>query len=422
MNSYFTYYLAWIFISYALRTPWLLLGLGVLLVLRRFIPGPEALLRLFGRARRLRAQVELNRANITARRDLAVIYLDGMRPRSALPLLEEGLALSPNDAELLYLLGLALHRVGRHEEALAPLVRAVELDARVRYGLPYAVAGDALAALKRWDGAVDAYEHYLDGNSSDVSGYTRLARAHAGAGDPVAARETLREGLRTWGVLPASMKRRQFGRYLAAHWARATVLHEASAIALLVASLALAAVGARFAYAPVLAWFGESRRETAARAGAEAEQRALYEGFQRCGSQSTGDFAGQYVFVPDSESAAPATANMTPEIREAQHSFERILREQYANFEIKPDRIVSGEALVQEFCLTRLIARSPDSLDVEAVWHEDIADPGDASLVRLHLTRVGDLTSIRLKALNGSQGDAPVEIKLKRRQPPSGTH
>ena len=132
MNSYFAYYLAWIFISVALRTPWLLVGVAVLLVLRRFIPAPGALLRLFGRARSLRAQVQVNRANITARRDLAVIYLDARRARSALPLLEEGLALSPNDPELLYLYGLSLHRVGRHEAALEPLVRAVEIDPRVR--------------------------------------------------------------------------------------------------------------------------------------------------------------------------------------------------------------------------------------------------------------------------------------------------
>jgi tetratricopeptide (TPR) repeat protein len=129
-----------------------------------------------------------------------------MRARAAIPLLQEGLALSPNDPELLYLSGLALHRVGRHEEALPALVRAVELDPRVRYGLPYAVAGDALAALKRWDGALDAYERYLADNSSDVSAYTRLARAHARTGDRKAASETLHEGLRTWGVLPGSMK------------------------------------------------------------------------------------------------------------------------------------------------------------------------------------------------------------------------
>ena len=140
-----------------------------------------------------------------------------------MPLLREGLSLSPNDAELLYLLGLALHRSGKHEEALAPLVQAVEVDARVRYGAPFSVAGDALFALGRWEGALDAYEHYQADNSSDVSGYTRLARCHAKVGDRNAARAALHEGLRTWRVLPGSMKRRQFGQFLRAHWARAVV-------------------------------------------------------------------------------------------------------------------------------------------------------------------------------------------------------
>lgn len=259
MNGYFSYYLAWVFLSYALRTPWLLAGIVVLLVLRPFVPAPGALLRLFGRARSLRAQVAVNRANITARRDLAVIYLDGLRARAAVPLLQEGLALAPNDAELLYLLGLALHRSGKHEAALEPLVRAVELDPRVRYGAPYAVAGDALSALARWDGALDAYEHYQADNSSDVSGYTRLARAHAMTGDRQGAREILHEGIRTWGMLPSSMKRRQLGSYLKAHWTRAVVLREPSAIVLLVLVAASLSVCAHLAYAPIVSAFSESR-------------------------------------------------------------------------------------------------------------------------------------------------------------------
>lgn len=258
VNSYFGYYLLWFFVSYAMREPRLLIGVAALLLLRRFIPAPGALFKMFSRSRRLRAQVSLNRANITARRDLAVIYLDGLRPRAAIPLLEEGLKLSPNDAELLYLLGLALHRARRHEEALPSLVRAVEIDARVRYGLPYLVAGDALAALGRWEQALDAYEHYVDGNSSDVSAYNRLARAHANTGDAKAAREALYEGLRTWGMLPASMKRRQFGAYMAAQWARATLLHEPWAILVLVLLVASSAVLVQASYAPFVRWFHES--------------------------------------------------------------------------------------------------------------------------------------------------------------------
>jgi tetratricopeptide (TPR) repeat protein len=258
VNGYFSYYLAWVFLSYALRTPWLLAGIVVLLVLRPFVPAPGALLRLFGRARSLRAQVEVNRANITARRDLAEIYLEGLRARAAVPLLQEGLALAPNDAELLYLLGLALHRSGKHEAALEPLVRAVQIDPRVRYGAPYAAAGDALSALKRWDGALDAYEHYQADNSSDVSGYTRLARAHAMTGDGAGARAVLHEGIRTWGLLPGSMKRRQFGAYLKAHWTRAVVLYEPSAIAaLLVVAMVLGGCS-YLAYGPLVSAFSES--------------------------------------------------------------------------------------------------------------------------------------------------------------------
>jgi tetratricopeptide (TPR) repeat protein len=406
VNSYFTYYLAWIFLSYALRTPWLLLGVVVFLVLRRFIPQPGALMRLFGRARSLRGQVEVNRSNITARRDLAVLYLDGLRARAAVPLLQEGLALSPNDPELLYLSGLALHRVGRHEEALPSLVRAVELDPRVRYGLPYAVAGDALAALRRWDGALDAYERYLAGNSSDVSAYTRLARAHARTGDRKAASETLHEGIRTWGVLPGSMKRRQFGSYLAAHWARVTVLGEPSAIALVFALAAVFALGVHYAYGPVVRAFSGSSSlfsdtsgyyPSSAQRSAQLtpELRRLYDGFERCGTQTTGDFAGRYVVVPKS-------AGSTDQ------------RDEYSSFEVSKDRIVSGKGIVQEFCLTRVLERSPNLLRSEAVWHEDVNDPGDAAMVLLTLSREGDITTLRMKVFGEPEGDHPFELELKR--------
>ena len=413
MNSYFAYYLAWIVLAYALHRPWLLLGIVVLLLLRRFIPVPAALLR-FGRARSLRSQVELNRANITARRDLAVIYLDGVRPRAAIPLLEQGLALSPNDPELLYLFGFALHRSGRHEEALAPLVRAVELDPRVRYGLPYAVAGDALAVLKRWDGALDAYEHYLVDNSSDVSAYTRLARAHAKTGDGVAAREALREGLRTWGMLPASMKRRQFGRYLGAHWARVSVLREPLAIVTALALSAAFALSARFAYAPLLSLFSPSP-PWYARTNMSAGYRALYEGFERCGSQSTADFAGRYEVLEENW-AIPPSASETQ--REAHEELAEFMREYHANFEIRSDRIVSGTSWVQEYCLSRVLERTKTTLVAEAVWHEDVADPGDASLVKIRLAREGELTTMQVQDLRSGEGTSH-KFKLKRRSTPS---
>ena len=393
LNSYFAYYLAWAFFSYALRTPWLLLGLVVLLLLRPFLPNPAALARLFGRARRLRAQVAVNRANVTARRDLATIYLDGLRARSALPLLREGLALSPNDAELLYLLGLSLHRSGKHEEALSPLVQAVDVDPRVRHGAPFSVAGDALSALGRWEGALDAYEHYQADNSSDVSGYTRLARCHAKLGDRKAARAALHEGIRTWRLLPGSMMRRQFGYLLRAHWARAVVLREPTAIASLLALCALLASAGYFAYRPVLGLFSHPSRH---------ERRPYdvsYLDFARCGSQSTADFVGKYDVLSE------------PGQRQLPDDNETSAR----NFEIMPDRIQFDSVLREELCLTKVFELTAGSLRAEAVWHEDIADPGDASLVGLRLDRAGHTTTLTFWDAQDGPSSPSVSYRLRRR-------
>lgn len=412
MNSYFTYYLGWILLSYALRSPWLLVGLVVLFVLHRFIPGPGPLFRLFGRAGRLRAQVEVNRANVTARRDLASIYLDGLRARSAIRLLEEGLALSPNDAELLYLLGLALHRGGRHEDALTPLVRAVEIDPRIRYGLPYSVAGDALAALGRWEAALDAYERYLLGNSSDVSVYTRLARAQLKTGDAAAARKTLLEGLHTWSVLPRSMKRRQFRHYLAGQWARVTVLKQPLAILVVLVMSGACAVTAWGLYAPVVRLFKEPWSWPAGYV-----DRAVYDGIRRCGSQSTGDFAGKYVLAdsqPGTAGSAAIVASAGAGVGPVEAEVESYLRALYANFEIRNDRIVSGTYYTQEFCLTKVLERSPTVLVSEAVWYEQVADPDDAFMVTLQLSREGDRLILSFLAFNQYEPGDPWRITFTR--------
>lgn len=215
--------MAWMVLSYGMRQPWLLAGLLGMWLLRGVLPPPGALLGALSRAGRLREQVRVNRGNITARRDLATIYLGLLRPKRAAELLEEGLAIAPDDAELLYLHGLALLRAGDFERALSQELLALERDASVRHGHAYCVAGDALLALKRWDDAADAFERYLDFNSSDVAAHTRLARAYAGSRDAAGASKSLRDGVTTWYGLPGAMKRRQFGAYLSAQWARLTL-------------------------------------------------------------------------------------------------------------------------------------------------------------------------------------------------------
>jgi tetratricopeptide (TPR) repeat protein len=235
MPSYFTYYLAWMLLAYALRRPWFLAGVLFFLILRRYIPDPLALFRALSRGRKLRVQVTINPANVTARRDLANIYLDVLRPRAALKLIQEALARTPNDPELLYLSGVALERSGQHEAALPPLVRAVDLDPRIGFGGPYLVAGDALSALGRHEEAVDAYERYVATNGSDVVGYVRLARVQARLGERQSAEKALAEGVETWHGLPGARRRRSFFRgYLGAFWTRVFWLRQPAPIVFVV--------------------------------------------------------------------------------------------------------------------------------------------------------------------------------------------
>jgi tetratricopeptide (TPR) repeat protein len=386
-------------LAYVAQQPVLLVGVLLFLVLRRYIPDPGAIWRALRRARSLRDQVNVNAANVTARRDLAVIYLDLRRPKAALVLVEQALLRDGSDPELLFLHGLALHRAGRHEEALAPLVRSVEHRA-VRYGEPYRIAGDALLALGRIEEAIDAYEHYARHNHSDVAVHVQLARAHARAGDGAATRASLAKAFETWREIPSAMRRKSIGAWLEAHWLRARLLGDPTAIVAIVAIVAGLAVGVR-ALAPYLrdafASSAGRRSSSIAMAAYQQERAALLEAFGRCGSESTGEFAGKYVI----EALSPAS---TAEL-------DATNREQYMNFEVKRDRIQSGARLVQEFCLTRVLERTPNGIRAEAVWHEDVNDPGDALRVEVRFERVADRFRFGMAEL----GAAPTTwISLRR--------
>lgn len=218
--GYWTYYLAWIALTYALQRPWLMVGALIFFVLRPFIPDPVVLVRTFGRIRALESQIAANPANVTARRDLAVLWLERMRPGRAKDLLDEARRRHPDDAELLYLTGVARLRSGDAEGALEPLVKCVEIDPRIRFGEPYIVAAEALLRLGRLEEAEDALERYVSSNSSSVQGYVRLAAVRKDRGNGEGAKAALAEALSTWAQMPPYRRRSEFGWWVRAQIAR----------------------------------------------------------------------------------------------------------------------------------------------------------------------------------------------------------
>ena len=212
--GYFTYYLAFILISAIAQYPPLLVGIVVFFLLRRWVPDPIVFFRTMGRIQALNRQIDANPANVTARRDLAMVYLDRLRPGRALELLGEASKRFPDDAELLYLTGLAHWKRGQAEQALDPLVKSVSIDPRVRYGDAYRVAGDALKKLGRHEEAIDSYERFVHTNSSSIEGHVKLALAHRAAKDEAASKSALDEAFRTWSQIPGYKRRKELSWWL----------------------------------------------------------------------------------------------------------------------------------------------------------------------------------------------------------------
>jgi predicted Zn-dependent protease len=180
------------------------------------LPDPVVLLRTWGKIQSLPAQIEANPANVTARRNLAIVWLDRLRPRRALELLDGARQRFPKDAELLYLTGVARLRCGDAEGALEPLVQSVEIDPKLRLGDPYLAAAEALLALGRIEEADDALERYTQANSSSIQGYVLLADTREKLGNADGAKQAIKEALSTWKSLPSFRKRGQWY-----WWARA---------------------------------------------------------------------------------------------------------------------------------------------------------------------------------------------------------
>lgn len=214
--GYFAYYLIWIGLSFALRYPALAVFALAFFFLRDRLPDPVRYFRGWALARKLEQQVALNPANVTARRDLARTYLEGFRPGRALEFLNEARARRPDDAELLFLTGLAQGRLRQHEDAVKSLIAAVQMDGSVGREELYLRAGDSLVALGRFEDARDAYEHARDANSSTLEGYVKLARVEKKLGHAEEARRAVDEALKTYRALPGYMRRKQLGWFLRA--------------------------------------------------------------------------------------------------------------------------------------------------------------------------------------------------------------
>jgi tetratricopeptide (TPR) repeat protein len=234
MGYYWAYYALTFFAAYAIRNPWVC-GVAVALYLvRPWLPDPVAIFKNLGRIGALKRQVDLNSANVTARRDLGRAYLDLRRPRTALRYLDEARERDPRNPDIAYLRGLSLLGKGDNAGALRALGEAVGVDPDKgepfssrragtsrfsRFGEAYLAAATALERLGRLSEAEQALAMATDHNSSLLEPLVRLARVRRRLGDGAGARAAATQARRTFGELPGFMRRRQLGWGLRAYLA-----------------------------------------------------------------------------------------------------------------------------------------------------------------------------------------------------------
>jgi tetratricopeptide (TPR) repeat protein len=215
-----SYYLFWIvapaLIAVVTSHPSALILVVVGLAARRWLPDPYLALKHGARIRKLTVEAGTNPGNVTARRDLAAIWLEKRRPQRALPLLDQALERDPGSVELLFLRGTAELYSKRPERALESFLAVVHQTPSFRYGEGYLRAADALVAMNRLDDAEEALERYLKVNSSSIEALFKLARVRTARKDEAGAEKARKDLRDVWHLLPGFQRRNQRGWYLRA--------------------------------------------------------------------------------------------------------------------------------------------------------------------------------------------------------------
>ncbi|MDD9265773.1 tetratricopeptide repeat protein [Paenibacillus sp. GCM10023248] len=192
------------------------LALLILLIIlylldRRFIgltPSLFGPIRLRRRASRLRSDLHANPHNTSAKLELARNLLERKKYQEALPYLEQALPVMEDSADVHYEIGLIHLKLGNLKEGERYMLKAVELNPRVKYGEAYLRLGEALARIAP-DRAVQFIEQFRDLHSSSVEAYYRLGLLYRQLGRDEEAKRTFREALDIYRGLPRYSRRQQ---------------------------------------------------------------------------------------------------------------------------------------------------------------------------------------------------------------------
>lgn len=213
-----------VFLFWLLGNPFIAIIVMLLLLYlldRRFIGiSPSILkpLKRLSRTRKLRQQIDQSPNDVSSKHELARLLLERKKYGEALRLLEPIEHVLVDSAEYWDDLGIGYLYSGDEEKGMASMLRALELNPRVKYGAPYLRLAAHLAAGNSSQAL--AYLHaFQEVNSSSCEAYHYQSSIYKKLGNTEEARRVAEEGLRVYRMLP-KYKKRQERRWALRLWFR----------------------------------------------------------------------------------------------------------------------------------------------------------------------------------------------------------
>ena len=179
---------------------------------RRFVglsPSIVRPLKRRSRIKKLEQQLRLNPSDVSSKMELARLQLERKAYGRALATLESIGSVMEHSAEYWDDLGTALLYTGEKERGEQAMLRALDINPRVKYGEPYL----RLAAANRSNaGQALAYLDALRGiHSSSCEAYYRMGTIYKGLGNKEQARRAYEEAGAVYASLPRYKRRQERG-------------------------------------------------------------------------------------------------------------------------------------------------------------------------------------------------------------------
>lgn len=182
-----------------------LILLAILYVLdRRYVGLFPSITRPFALNRRLarvKQELRIRPFDVSAKQEAARILMEKRRYKEALPLLQDAASKMDESAEVICDLGICECKTGSIRDGERHLLRALELNPRVRYGEPYLRLAEALAQTESGK-ALEALEQFRGLHSSSCELYYRLGRLYEKLGKKQKAKDAYREAGEVYRTLP----------------------------------------------------------------------------------------------------------------------------------------------------------------------------------------------------------------------------